>query len=226
MEAFIKALFTWVLPALVVLSGLYFAVRTPILRDADSKSRLDFTKVPYSFARTQLLWWSMIILSCFCAYYGQHGLIFDLVANDDYTYLILMGISLGTTTAAKIIDNTDMAQHLTRHQDTNNSNSFLTDILSDENGVSVHRFQALAFNLIFGLMFVSHFLQKGLFLELGGFELSLMGISSAAYIGLKMNENTPGKPKPDPKDLPAGHEDDLMDIDESYHTNSGVVEHN
>ena len=224
MDAIINTLFVWVLPVAITLTGLYFAFRTEILRDAVTGPRTDFRMVPYSFARTQLLWWSVIIISCFCAYYGHNGLVFDLTNQGDHTYLYLLGISMGTTAAAKIIDNTDISQKVVRHQDANSSRGFLFDILSDDSGISVHRFQAVAFNTIFGLMFILHFLKKGTFLELGEFELGLMGISSAAYIGMKLNENASGK-------SPAGSsgavdEENLRDIDESYRIASGKIEPN
>jgi hypothetical protein len=184
-------LFTHILPIAICLSGVYFAFRSEMLRDVVVKPGGDYRKVPFSFARTQLLWWSLIIISCFCVYYGVKGQLVDLSAN--YACLVLMGISLGTTTAAKIIDNTDISQNLERHQDTHPSKGMLIDILSDEKGISVHRFQAVAFNLIFGVMFITHFMAECEFLILNDLALSLMGISSTAYIGLKPERKHKGK---------------------------------
>jgi hypothetical protein len=219
-------LFTHILPIAICLTGVYFAFRSEMLRDVVVKPGGDYRKVPFSFARTQLLWWSLIIISCFCVYYGVKGQLVDLSAN--YACLVLMGISLGTTTAAKIIDNTDISQNLERHQDTHPSKGMLIDILSDEKGISVHRFQAVAFNLIFGVMFITHFMAECEFLILNDLALSLMGISSTAYIGLKLNENTKAKDQSGPGEAadtpPALSDDDLRDIDESYYLATGKVE--
>lgn len=180
--------FTYVLPIAIALTGLFLAFRTSMLRDVVS-TKTESIKVPYSFSRVQLLWWSIIIIWCCCYHFGNSDSSFPPEA---YNILIVIGISLGTTTAAKIIDNVEIRNKQKRHQD-EGSQGFFYDILSDENGISVHRFQACAFNLIFGLKFLIGFLVKEEILSLGEIELGLMGISSTAYLGLKMNENTHGK---------------------------------
>jgi hypothetical protein len=190
---FFDMVFIWISPAVIILMGLFFAVRTNILRD-DVRGVGNFDHIPYSLGRVQLFWWSLIVASCFSAHYGLNNGFPDFSGEKDYSLLVLMGISLGTTAAAKVIDNNDMLRNVVRHQESDSSKGFLIDILSDENGISVHRFQAVVFNFIFGLMFISYFIQSGgAFLSLGELELSLMGISSAAYVGLKLNENS-GKP--------------------------------
>jgi hypothetical protein len=69
-----------------------------------------------------------------------------------------LGISAGTLATAKLTDNSDAANpNITRTQD-DESKGFLNDILSDENGISIHRFQAVVFNVIIGLWFVQQFL--------------------------------------------------------------------
>jgi len=182
-----ETLFTYVIPFVTVLLGIYLAFRTEILRDARVKQTDSFKKIPYSFARTQLLWWTLIILPCFCSYYGINEEIFQL---NDPSHLVLLGISLGTITGARIIDNTDVSNKAARHQDLNDTKGFFIDIISDENGISVHRFQALVFNFIFGVIFITEFVSTNEFMNFGKLELGLMGISSTAYLALKMNENT------------------------------------
>lgn len=171
------------MPVLIVFLGLYLSSRTEILKD-DCQCDVK----PYSFARAQLMWWTLIIISCYSIYYGNYGVIQEL----NKSILILLGISIGTTTTARVIDNTEINNGILRHQDNHeNSLGFFNNILSDSNGISVHRFQAFVFNLLFGLLFIMEFLEskKGEFTEFGQTELALMGISSAAYVGLKLNEN-------------------------------------
>lgn len=188
-------IFCYITPIVFVVIGILLSFKTEILKD---KSKIDKSKIsdsdlakPYSFARTQLMWWTLIIIAL---YAHGIGLTFNeesLIELND-TCLILLGISLGTTVSARIIDNTDINNNLERHQD-KSSKGFLIDILKDENGISIHRFQALAFNIIFGIIFISKFFSTHVFLDFEQYELGLIGISSAAYVGLKINENTTKK---------------------------------
>lgn len=84
-----------------------------------------------------------------------------------------------------------------RHQDVE-SEGFVRDILSDDHGVSVHRFQTVVFNLIFGVYFVTAFLRSGAttFPVFSEIEWSLLGISSSAYLYLKSTENRAATPAP------------------------------
>jgi hypothetical protein len=175
-----KTLFTFVLPIGILLCGLYLSFTTNILKDSSQNPNK-----PYSFSKTQLIWWSLIIICCYSAYFGING----KVATLDQSILILLGISLGTTTAARMIDVNEIQNRISRHQDQNNAKSFLPNILSDKEGISVPRFQSLCFNLVFGLIFITTFLSDNTFYQFGTIELTLLGISSAGYVGMKSTEN-------------------------------------
>jgi hypothetical protein len=72
--------------------------------------------------------------------------------------------------------------------DEHKSEGFLTDILSDENGISLHRVQMVGWTLILGLVFIADVVNK---LAMPVFDptlLGLMGISSGAFIGFKLPE--------------------------------------
>ena len=196
-----EIIFSYILPMFIVFTGVYFSFKSEILKD-QSNNKVK----PYSFARTQLMWWTLIIISCFTIFYGKTGIIYHMITST----LILLGISLGTTTAGRIIDNNEINNNILRHQNENHRKGFLNNILSDNNGISIHRFQAFAFNLIFGLMFLVEFVDTQTFIDFEEFELGLMGISSAAYVGLKLNENSVSNKKV------FNSEDDLSDIDEAY----------
>lgn len=68
------------------------------------------------------------------------------------------------------------------------SQNWLTDILSDREGVTIHRFQMLGWTVVLGLMFAFETIQNLAMPQLGGELLGLMGISSSAYLGFKMPE--------------------------------------
>lgn len=179
--------------ALVVFLDLKF----DLLRDSSAA-----TKKPYSFAKVQLAFWLIIILSGFITIIiciGNHDI--PTFANST---LIILGISTGTLTAGRLIDVSDQKNpSVTRSQD-EEGDGFLLDILSDENGVSLHRLQCLLFNLIIGGWFCFKILYNlGQAAANAKFNISLilpdvtpnnlvlLGISSGTYIALKTNENKP-----------------------------------
>lgn len=68
------------------------------------------------------------------------------------------------------------------------SQGFLTDIMSDENGVSVHRFQMVVWTIVLTLIFVSEVYKTLSMPEFSNTLLTLMGISSGTYVTLKVPE--------------------------------------
>lgn len=85
---------------------------------------------------------------------------------------------------------------------TNQSESFLLDVLSDNSGVNFHRFQALAWTVVLGFIFVGHVYRDLAMPQFSETLLGLMGISSATYLSLKIPENP--SPEPPPANPPAG----------------------
>lgn len=177
-------IFAIVVVVLLWASAIYLSLKTDILKDLSTGSIK-----PYSFSRTQLMWWTLIIASCYILAFAHYE---NLPAINSTT-LALLGIGLGTTTFARVVDNTQVNQAATnstsRHQD-ETSQGFLTDLLSDETGISMHRFQAFIFNIIFGVtFFIDFFNMKYILPTYDSQQLLLLGISSGAYIAIKMNEN-------------------------------------
>jgi hypothetical protein len=167
---------------------------------------------PYSWSRVQLAWWTVIIITAFTTIMLQTG----HAPNLHSSTLVLLGISAGTTAAARVIDLADQQNSLVfRHQDIKTSNFFL-DLLSDQNGVSIQRFQTLILNVVFGIWFIASVLGnlgdpnycltdfvKGdpnlaqcllhstdfLIPIVSNNNLILLGLSSATYAALKITEN-------------------------------------
>jgi hypothetical protein len=155
---------------------------------------------PYSLARVQLWWWTVLILGSWILAYGLTGTIWPL----NGTCLTLLGIGGLTTSAGRIIDNRDTAGGA-RHQDRDAKDEirgFFTDILSDAQGLSVHRFQLVAFNLMFGTAFLIEVFSKlKAFPVFDSQTLTLLGLSSGTYVAIKSMENknaagTGGDPAP------------------------------
>lgn len=165
---------------------------------------------PYSWARVQLAWWTVIVLSSFIAILINRNIAPTLHAST----VILLGISAATTATARVIDINDADKYYhRRHQDDFGKN-FFEDILSDQNGISIHRFQAIVFNVAFGIWFIHAVLNNlstqgcELYLSdevvhkhcmenkihyimppISNNNLILLGLSSATYAALKLTEN-------------------------------------
>jgi hypothetical protein len=186
---------------LVVGLGLYLLWTTPLCRDQSYDPRTNqlrpIKERPYSYSRLQLFWWTIIIFWCFFSFFIYTGVLLAFTP----TVVMLLGGGLAVSVFGKVMDNSQITANNkpvpTRHQDLEPSKDFLTDILSDDGGISIHRFQALLANLIFGIAFITNFL-KALhqeaypFTEFEPWQLTLLGVSAAGYLGLKANEN--GKP--------------------------------
>ena len=76
------------------------------------------------------------------------------------------------------------------------SQNFLLDLVSDGEGVSLHRFQMAAWTAVLIGVYLTEVYQSLAMPVLGATLLGLMGLSSATYVGLKSNErpSTPDKP--------------------------------
>jgi hypothetical protein len=74
------------------------------------------------------------------------------------------------------------------------SEGIMTDILSDNNGVSFHRFQIFAWTLALIVIFIASVYNVLSMPDFDGTLLALMGISSGTYLGFKVPEDrTPPK---------------------------------
>lgn len=171
---------------IIVISAIYVSVNTEILKDMVITSPQQIPIKTYSFSRTQGLWWTTIIASCFIIAFGEQG----KVVNLSPTCLTLLGIGVGTTAVGKVIDNYDLKGGFVRYQDINTTENFFKDILWDGTGISVSRYQSLIFNLIFTVVFLVEFFQNtSVFPDFSAATLGLLGISSSVYLGVKATEN-------------------------------------
>jgi hypothetical protein len=165
---------------------------------------------PYSWSRVQLAWWTIIVLSSFISILIGYGVAPTLNSST----VILLGISAATTATAKVIDLSDADKlNVKRHQDDFGKNFFL-DILSDDKGVSVTRFQTVVFNAVFGAWFIHAVLNNLISCNCTKYltdakeiadcaihplnyimptisdnNLILLGLSSTTYAALKLTEN-------------------------------------
>lgn len=181
---------------LMILSiGVYFLLvavldkKYQLLRDTSSA-----TKKPYSLSRVQLAWWMGFVLCAFVAIVFDENNPNFSIPTFTQGILVVLGISAGTkaiTTVTDVADQTNSS--LTRHQNSEGENLFL-DILSDKDGPSVQRLQAVLFNVIFAVWFFLRVWRKGEIPDLEPNALILLGLSSGTYVALKTVENKNSSP--------------------------------
>jgi energy-coupling factor transporter transmembrane protein EcfT len=194
----------WLLLSSLALGGVWLFFDRSALRDESTGH-----PAPYSFARTQLLWWVLVILGCVIGSYLRTRRLWEMSES----CLILLGISAGTGATARLVDSRDRLDPRIagRMHQNSSSQGFWRDVLSDENGLSVHRFQAAVFNIFFGVTFVEQTFADLDAKTLPNFDsvtLALIGLSSATYVTIKSMENKASDAKPAPS---ASASDELLD---------------
>lgn len=208
-----------VLLAVLLLIVAALAIRTSMLRNpVFNRANFDAlaAKLPnpktakpgFSWSRTQIAFWTVIVMASYVYVLIKCSTSTGLKVPEmkDNLNLILLGIAGATTIAAKAVDSSQQnnASAATTSQQDIPSKGFLIDILSDENGISVHRLQNVLWTIIIGGIYIAYVNSATLLPNqdiISGTLLGLMGLSSAAYVGVKATENasTPNQPAPDPK---------------------------
>jgi hypothetical protein len=138
---------------------------------------------PYSLSRTQMAFWFFLVITAFV-------LIWMIIGDTDTItpgVLVLIGISAGTALGATAIDS---GKRKTTPEPAvgEESRGFLNDILSDGTGVSFHRFQIVVWTIVLGFIFSRRVLNHLTMPDFSTNLLTLMGISSGTYLGLKLPE--------------------------------------
>jgi hypothetical protein len=180
--------------------ALYYFIHSALCRDESYLSPgvlRPYNERPYSYSRVQMFWWTMIIITCYGIFYALYGRLIPL----NPTCIILLGGSLAVQIFGKTIDSSQKEKDkainnglANRHQDLEPHKDLLTDILSDDNGISMHRLQSVAFNIIYGLGFIGYFITSIAckaypFVDFEAWQFTLLGISAGGYLGLKTSEN-------------------------------------
>jgi hypothetical protein len=192
------------------------AIMTSILRDGTPDPRAEpGSKSTYSLARTQAAWWLFVVLACYMLIGVATG---DFLSSINGTAVMLLGIGAGTAlggaavdaskdtprnrqeqraatvvAASRMSDAALSEQEKAEAQSQHNklmgvSQNFITDILSDANGVSFHRFQMVAWTLVLSAVFVAEVYENLAMPTFGPVLIGLLGLSAGTYVGLKIPE--------------------------------------
>ena len=164
--------------SVLAVTFIILARRSDVLRDPGPAPAPGRRK-PYSLARTQgAVWFGLILAS-----YLFIGMITgDYATTITPTVLALMGISAGTVIGSSLIDRPPGTELVA---DPSVSKGWLADILSDDYGVSFHRFQMASWTLVLAIVFIQQVYRNLAMPDFDATLLGLMGISAGTYLGLK-----------------------------------------
>jgi len=152
----------------------------------------DDNNLYYSLSRTQLLFWTLLCSTSYIYICFTTCSLPDLPAS----MLVILGISIGTTAAGKVIENNNRKGIVI--DPGAKSEGWFIDILSDGSSINVQRLQNVIFNTVFGLIFLQRTISGQVMPEFDENVLLLLGISSGAYAGLKITEPAKEQKKPLP----------------------------
>jgi hypothetical protein len=167
----------------------------------------------YSLAKSQMAWWFFLVLAAYLLLYMVTWDFNTITAGT----LGLIGISAGTGLAGAIVDSSKQDQFLAERKqlqaeqatapaaaraaeitarlaaidtqlETAKHQDFLSDILTDAEGYSFHRFQMLVWTIVLGVVFMICVYNDLIMPDFGATLLGLMGISSGTYVGFKFPE--------------------------------------
>lgn len=188
------SLFTFWASLLVFLLMWYYGIKLFLKSSLCRVSgNLPPEKRPYSYSRVQLFFWTMIIFSLYLYFFAFTGILLPL----NYTVVLLLGGGVLVYSGGQIIDFKKPAPNAaTTGVPEQETEGLFTDILSDDVGITIHRFQSLVFNIIYGIGFVLMFFKNinsclYPFPEFDSWQFALLGISSFTYVGLKAAEKKP-----------------------------------
>ncbi len=168
---------------------------------------------PFSLSLSQMGWWLVLVLSAYIFLFAITGDINTLTTQA----LTLMGIGTGTALGASMIQNAktdatqkefkEVLQRIAENQAGGgtvppadiderdrlarrlaSSGNYFIDILTDENGVSLHRFQVLAWSVVIGFIFLVTVYRELALPTFDGTILAVLGISAGTYLGFKVPE--------------------------------------
>jgi hypothetical protein len=148
---------------------------------------------PYSLSLFQMVFWFFLVIVA----YVFMWLINDELDTITESVLALIGIGAATAIGAAMIDKSKTE---TAPEAAVASRGFMKDVLSDLDGISLHRFQMFVWTLVLGVIFVASVYKSLAMPEFSTTLLGLMGISSGTYLGFKVPEKTA-------TDAPAGTTD-------------------
>jgi len=192
-------IFDWWAPAaallvlLVWVALIYLGATSAIVRDT-APAGTPLHRRSFSLAKVQMAWWFAIVFASFILLWLVTG---ETPALSGQA-LSLLGLSSVTTVAAGGINGT-------RTNTDGRSGVFFRELLSDGDGIAIQRFQMLVMTVTLGLVFLFQVARHLTMPEFDPSLLTVMGISAATYVGMKIPEQAKAEtdaPAPGGKSTP------------------------
>jgi len=163
-----------VLLVFTLIAFIYLCSHTPVIRGGTPDQSLDIR--PYSLSLFQMAFWFFLVI----ASYVFIWLICDELNTITDSVLGLIGIGAATAVGAKIVNDRSVGSDAPSV-----THGFVSDVISDSHGVSIHRLQMFAWTIVLGIIFVASVYNDLAMPEFSSTLLGLMGISSGTYLGVK-----------------------------------------
>lgn len=167
------------------LAFLWMATRTGVLRDKEpppAGQNIEPQQRTFSLSRTQIAVWTLLVI---------YAYLFIWIITGEYntaipaSILIILGISAGTFATATAVDKDKQTNQGTTVSTTA---GFLSDVSSSDDGASLHRVQFHLWCVVLMMVFCVTTYETMAMPDFNTGLLGLMGISSAAYAGMKIPE--------------------------------------
>jgi hypothetical protein len=178
----------FIVVAIILGIGFAFvALKTGALRDKEPAPP-GVTVLPteraYSLSRTQVAVWTLVVVYAYLFIWFITG---EYNTEIPRTILVILGISAGTYATAVAVDKSkenDPVNPATVAK----SEGFFRDLLTDSGGAGLHRVQFALWSVVLMLVFAATVYETLAMPDFNTGLLGLMGISSAAYAGMKIPE--------------------------------------
>jgi len=173
-----------------ILLGIGFAfvaLMTGALRDkepAPAGVAILPTQRAYSLSRTQVALWTLLVVYAYLFIWFITG---EYNTEIPRTILVILGISAGTYATAAAVDKSK-ADDPKNPATVAKSEGFFRDLLTDSGGAGLHRVQFALWSVVLMLVFAVTVYETLAMPDFNTGLLGLMGITSAAYAGLKIPE--------------------------------------
>jgi len=172
----------WAFVVLLIASMIlfiYFCRSSSLIRN--NVPGLPIERQPFSLALFQMAFWFFLVIASY---------VFIWLINDELdtitdSVLGLVGIGAATAIGSALIDQNKASMDAA----TGMSRGFVRDVMSDNTGISLHRFQMFVWTLVLGVIFIASVYRSLAMPEFSATLLGLMGISSGTYLGFKVPEN-------------------------------------
>jgi hypothetical protein len=153
---------------------MYLCSHTTVIRGGDIAQPLKVR--PYSLSSFQMAFWFFLVIAAYVFIW----LICDELNTITDSVLGLTGIGAATAVGARLVN-----QKTPGTDAPTVSHGFVSDVISDASGVSLHRLQMFVWTLVLGVIFLASVYNDLAMPEFSATLLGLMGISSGTYLGMK-----------------------------------------